>query len=144
MDILQLHALRSYLHSLPYRTQLNSLLQLSWLQLLGTGHIENVILLLLRSCQLPWEHVYRAVAQKFPRRGPQKTPFFYCCLGACCGPYLVRAAVYNVAYEPVTRQRPRNKQRVQPLLCNRQINKRPFLSNGLVNTFPWKRYPGYR
>jgi hypothetical protein len=43
-----------------------------------------------------------------------------------------------VAYRPLARQGPRNKQ-VQPLLCNRQINKRPFLSNGSTNTFPRKR-----
>jgi hypothetical protein len=45
----------------------------------------------------------------------------------------------TVAYRRVTRQRPRNKQRVQELLCNRRINKRPFLSNGSVKTFPRKR-----
>jgi hypothetical protein len=47
----------------------------------------------------------------------------------------VRIVVYRV----VARQRPRNKKRVQPLLCNRRINKRPILSNGSVNTFPRKR-----
>jgi hypothetical protein len=40
-----------------------------------------------------------------------------------------------VAYRPVARQRPRNKQRVQPLPCNRRM----FLSNGSVNTFPQKQ-----
>jgi hypothetical protein len=44
-----------------------------------------------------------------------------------------------VVYRPGDKQTPRNKQRVQPLLCNRQINKRPFLSNGSVNMFPRKR-----
>jgi hypothetical protein len=44
-----------------------------------------------------------------------------------------------VAYRPVARQRPRNKQRVLPLLCSRRINKRPFLSNGSVSTLPQKR-----
>jgi hypothetical protein len=38
------------------------------------------------------------------------------------------------AYRPVATQRLRNKQRVQPLLCNRTKNKRPFLRNVLVNT----------
>jgi hypothetical protein len=37
----------------------------------------------------------------------------------------------------------RRKQRVQQLLCNKQINKRPFLSNCSINTFPRKLYPGY-
>jgi hypothetical protein len=46
---------------------------------------------------------------------------------------------YNMAYRPVAGQRPRNKLRVHPLLCNRWINKRPFLSNGSANTFPRKR-----
>jgi hypothetical protein len=41
----------------------------------------------------------------------------------------------TAAYRLVARQRPRDKQGVQPLLCNRQINKRPFLNNDLVNTF---------
>jgi hypothetical protein len=44
-----------------------------------------------------------------------------------------------VAYRPVDRQRPRNKQEVQPSLCIRPTNKRPFLSNGSVNTFRRKR-----
>jgi hypothetical protein len=39
----------------------------------------------------------------------------------------------TVAYRPVSWHRPRNKQREQPLLHNRRINKRPFLSNGSVN-----------
>jgi hypothetical protein len=38
-----------------------------------------------------------------------------------------------VAYRPVAREKPRNKQRVQPLLCNRRINK-TFLGNGSVNS----------
>jgi hypothetical protein len=50
--------------SLPCRTQLNSSLQLPWLWLLGTDHIENAVLLLLRSCPLLRERVCRAVAQK--------------------------------------------------------------------------------
>jgi hypothetical protein len=33
---------------------------------LGSDHIENTALLLLRSCLLLWEYVYRAVAQKQP------------------------------------------------------------------------------
>jgi hypothetical protein len=37
---------------------------------------------------------YRAVAQKRPRRGPQKTQFFY-----CCRRYLVTAAVYRVTVQ---------------------------------------------
>jgi hypothetical protein len=32
--------------------------------------------------------------------------------------------------DPLLEKRPRNKQRVQPLLCNRRINKRRFLSSG--------------
>jgi hypothetical protein len=43
-----------------------------------------------------------------------------------------------VAHRSVAKQRPRNK-RIWPLLCSRQINNRPFLSNGSVNTFPRKR-----
>jgi hypothetical protein len=45
---------------------------------------------------------------------------------------------YIVANRPIARQRPRNKQRVQTLLCVRQINRPPFLSSGSVNTFPQK------
>jgi hypothetical protein len=54
--------------------------------------------------------------------------------------YGVDSRVYNahidviVAYKPVARQKPRNEQRVQPLLCNRRINTRPLLGNGSVNT----------
>jgi hypothetical protein len=40
---------------------------------------------------------------------------------------------YTLAYRPVSRQRPRNKHRVQPLLCHRRINELPFLGNGSVN-----------
>jgi hypothetical protein len=39
-----------------------------------------------------------------------------------------------VACRPVAGQRPRNRL-VQPLLCNRRINKRPFMRNGSVNAF---------
>jgi hypothetical protein len=46
---------------------------------------------------------------------------------------------YNVVYRSVARQRPRKKQRVQPLLCSRRINTRSFLNDGSVNTFPRKR-----
>jgi hypothetical protein len=47
---------------------------------------------------------------------------------------------FNImAYRPVAGQRPLNKQRVQPLLCSRRMNKRPFLSNDSVNAFPRKR-----
>jgi hypothetical protein len=42
--------------------------------------------------------------------------------------------IHIEAYRPVSRQRPRNKQRVQLFLCNRRTNKRPFLGNGSVNT----------
>jgi hypothetical protein len=41
---------------------------------------------------------------------------------------------YNVMYTAVAGQRPRSKQRVRPLICNRRINKRSFLDNGSVNT----------
>jgi hypothetical protein len=53
--------------------------------------------------------------------------------------------LYNVLWriDPFAGQSPRNG-RVQPLLCNRQINKHPFLSNGSVNTFSRKRCPVYR
>jgi hypothetical protein len=45
-----------------------------------------------------------------------------------------------VTYRPVARQRPRNNQRVQPLLCNRRIDEEPYLSSGsVVTTFPQKR-----
>jgi hypothetical protein len=44
-----------------------------------------------------------------------------------------------VAYRPFDRQRLRNKQLVQKLLCDSRISKRPFLSNGSVNMFPRKR-----
>jgi hypothetical protein len=40
-----------------------------------------------------------------------------------------------VAYIPAAGQRTGNGQ-VQPLLCNRRRNKRPFLTNGSVNTYP--------
>jgi hypothetical protein len=46
---------------------------------------------------------------------------------------------YIVAYRPVGRQRPRNKQRVQQLLRNKSINKRPFLNNISVYMFSRKR-----
>jgi hypothetical protein len=36
--------------------------------------------------------------------------------------------LHIVTYRLVARQRPRNE-RVQTLLCNRRINKHPFLSN---------------
>jgi hypothetical protein len=39
-----------------------------------------------------------------------------------------------VEYRPTARQRLRNKRRLHPLLCNRLINKRPFIGNGSVNT----------
>jgi hypothetical protein len=35
-----------------------------------------------------------------------------------------------MAYKPVAGQTPRNRQRVQPLLRNRRINKYSFLCNG--------------
>jgi hypothetical protein len=43
---------------------MNSLLHLSWLQLLCTNHTENSVLLLLLSCPLQRGCFYRAVAQK--------------------------------------------------------------------------------
>jgi hypothetical protein len=43
-------------------------------------------------------------------------------------------------YRPVAGQRIQNG-RVQPLLCNRRINKHPFVSNGSVDMFPRKRCP---
>jgi hypothetical protein len=68
-------ATNSFLHSLPYRTELSTNF-VPCLQHLGMDNIENTVLLLLRSCALLRERVYGAVAQKRPRRGPQKTPFF--------------------------------------------------------------------
>jgi hypothetical protein len=62
-------------------------------------------------------------------------------LMTCCLAKIVRGYNYSEAYRPVTRQRPRSKQRVQLLLWNRRIIKVPFLSNGSVNAFPRKRYP---
>jgi hypothetical protein len=45
---------------------------------------------------------------------------------------------YTGAYRPVAEQRPRNG-RVQPLLCNKRVNKHPFLHNCSVNGFQqWK------
>jgi hypothetical protein len=41
-----------------------------------------------------------------------------------------------VAYRPADRQRPRNKQRVQSLLCNRRINKSRFWATA---RFRWKQ-----
>jgi hypothetical protein len=56
-------------------TERNSLLQLSWLELLDTGHIGNALLVLLYSCPLQRESAYRAVAQKRPRnRSHRKRP----------------------------------------------------------------------
>jgi hypothetical protein len=46
---------------------------------------------------------------------------------------------YIMAHTPVARERPRNEQRIQPLLCNGRTNKMPFLSNDSLNTFPRKR-----
>jgi hypothetical protein len=48
-------------------------------------------------------------------------------------------AICIVEYRPVTGQRPRKGLRVQPLLCNRRINKHSFLGNGSINMFPWQR-----
>jgi hypothetical protein len=77
VEIFQIHALRSHLHGLPCRTQRNSLLQLFWLYLFSTAYIENTVILLFHSYLLLRERIYRAVAQKFPQRGRQKTPLFY-------------------------------------------------------------------
>jgi hypothetical protein len=62
VEILQFHALKFSLQN--SRTTLSSKLVLSLY--LGTDHIENTALLLLRSCLLVRESVYRAVAQKRP------------------------------------------------------------------------------
>jgi hypothetical protein len=45
VEILQLHALRFYVHNLPWRAfyQVYSLLHLSWLYLLGMGHIKTPV-----------------------------------------------------------------------------------------------------
>jgi hypothetical protein len=51
----------------------------------------------------------------------------------------IQVAHDTVAYRPLAGQGIRNKQRVQRLLCNKRINKRPFLSNGLANTFLQKQ-----
>jgi hypothetical protein len=51
--------------------------------------------------------------------------------------------LHNVAYRPVARQRPQNKQGDNSCcyaMTVRQVNiQRPFQSNGLVNTLLWKR-----
>jgi hypothetical protein len=60
------------------------------------------------------------------RRDRTKKLYIYIYIFIYCGVYR----------GPVSRQRPRNDQRVQPLLCSRQINNRPFLSNGSVSTIP--------
>jgi hypothetical protein len=50
----------------PLLISTHSLLELSWLYLLGTDHIENTFLLLLHPYSLPHKRVYRCVAQKRP------------------------------------------------------------------------------
>jgi hypothetical protein len=62
----------------------------------STDHKTNNVLLLLPSCPLPRERVYRVVIQERPRRGPQKTRFPFCCVRVCCWRYLGTAAVYRV------------------------------------------------
>jgi hypothetical protein len=61
-----------------------------------TNHTEITVLLLLRSCPLPLERIFRAVAQKRQRHGSQKTPFFYRCVCVRSRRYLVTAVVYRV------------------------------------------------
>jgi hypothetical protein len=85
MEILQLHALRFYLHSVPYRTayqpttQLDLIIAPSLLSLPCRTQLTHCavlvitsrhgphrkhVILLLRAYSLPWERVYRAAAQK--------------------------------------------------------------------------------
>jgi hypothetical protein len=92
VEILKLHALMSFLLSLPCRTKLSFQLTLSLAYNISVRtDIENTVLSLLLSCPLPRERIYRAVTQKRPQSGPQKTPFFYCCVH-----YLATAAIYRV------------------------------------------------
>lgn len=67
-----------------------------------------------------------------------KTPCL-CNPGGCKFIFVIVEINYIVAYRYVARQRPRKK-RVQPLLFNRRINKRPFLSNNSVNMSPRKQH----
>jgi hypothetical protein len=74
-----------FLLSLPSRTQLNSLLQLSWLWLIGTDHTDNTVLLLLHSYSLPRECVYGAVAYE--------QLLFICLCRSCCIATAVHATI---------------------------------------------------
>jgi hypothetical protein len=70
VESLQLHALRSCLHSLPYWTQL--------------------------SPDLPIAVLTNCPAYNISARTTQKTPFFYCCVRVCWGRYLITVAIYRV------------------------------------------------
>jgi hypothetical protein len=77
----------------------------------------------------------------------EKCVFFYqsTCLYTPGGCKLIFIAVrihytFIEAYRHIARQRSRKKQRVQPWLCYRRINKLPFLSNSSVKTSPRKQH----
>jgi hypothetical protein len=57
-------------------------------------------------------------------------------------PEQTKTVIHTVAYRPTAGQRPWNGLQVQPLLCNRQINKHSFLGNDSINGFlqQWMRY----
>jgi hypothetical protein len=89
----------------------------------GAFAIPIVFVLLTRRETTSWaKHGHLLITHSFPlgslrtsaslRSHAHSFPLFAVCLDI-------------VGYRPVTRQRPRNK-RVQPLLCNRRINKRHF------------------
>jgi hypothetical protein len=92
------------------------------------------------SQQLTLWHVWRVI----PTRHGQERLNVTWSYALCSCTLANSSCLHTVAYRPFARQRPRSKQWVQLLICNKQINKGPFLNFGLVNMFPRKRHPGYR
>jgi hypothetical protein len=73
--------------------------------------------------------------------GPQRRFIRYCGVCSCCYATTARRNVHCSVTagkqvnntRAIARQKLRNK-RVQQLLCDRRINKRPFIDNGSINT----------